>query len=80
MYDLEHVYPMEEHPEFKDRGVMSIISNYLKISFNYKSILKIQTRVIPCQQFVNFSVFPDLNVILSCTFKGNKFPHTYCTI
>jgi len=59
---------------------MSIPANYLKTSFSYKNILKIQTWVIPCQQFVNYSVFPDLNFILLLTFRRNKFPHKSSTI
>jgi ABC-type polysaccharide/polyol phosphate export permease len=43
-------------------------------------ILKIQTWVTPSYQFVNFSVFPDLNLIILLTSKPNKFPRTSCTI
>lgn len=38
IYNLEHVYPIGEHPEFKSRGVKRITDNYLKIPFNYKII------------------------------------------
>jgi hypothetical protein len=54
MYIFDHAYSIEEHPEFNSRGVMSITANNSKIPLNYKSILKIQTWLIPCQQFVNF--------------------------
>ena len=41
MYNLEHFYSIEEHPEFKSRVVMNIPAIYLETFFHYKIILKI---------------------------------------
>jgi len=53
MYNMEHVSSTEEQMEFKSRGFMNITANYLDNSLNYKTILSIQTWLIPCHQLVN---------------------------
>ena len=58
------VYLSEITPRIKSRPVMSIPADYLKTSFNYKNILIFQTCIIPCMQFVNLSLSPDLNWII----------------
>jgi hypothetical protein len=72
MYNLQHVFPIEEYPEFKSRGVMSITANCLETFVSYSLSLDIQTWVILCRQFVS----PYLNLILLLISKSSKFPYT----
>ena len=45
-----------------------------------KFILKIQTWVIPSQQFVNLPPFPYVNLFITLSSKPNKFPHSSSNI